>query len=56
MLGVFWQGRGKKDAKQVAAAALLEELLKSVDMSEFLQPGKSKQQLPIRVIVQMPSA
>ena len=33
----------------MAAAALLEELLKSVDMSEFLQPGKSKQQLPLRV-------
>ncbi|KAK9802660.1 hypothetical protein WJX73_002230, partial [Symbiochloris irregularis] len=43
------RGRGKKDAKQVAAAALLEELLKNVDMSEFLQPGKSKQQGPMRV-------
>lgn len=39
------RGRGKKDAKQVAAAALLEHLLESVPESEFLQPGKAKQRL-----------
>ena len=36
------QGRGKKDAKQVAAAAVLEMLLVSVQESDFLQPGKAK--------------
>uniref|UniRef100_A0A061SHK5 DRBM domain-containing protein n=1 Tax=Tetraselmis sp. GSL018 TaxID=582737 RepID=A0A061SHK5_9CHLO len=33
------RGRGKKDARQAAAAAALEILLESVPMSEFLQPG-----------------
>ena len=37
------QGRGKKDAKQVAAAAVLEMLLANVSESDFLQPGKAKQ-------------
>ena len=36
------QGRGKKDAKQVAAAAVLEMLLANVPVSDFLQPGKAK--------------
>ena len=36
------QGRGKKDAKQVAAAAVLEMLLANVPESDFLQPGKGK--------------
>ncbi|KAK9822115.1 hypothetical protein WJX74_008796 [Apatococcus lobatus] len=37
------KGRGKKDAKQVAAAAVLEMLLANVSESDFLQPGKAKQ-------------
>lgn len=37
------QGRGKKDAKQVAAAAVLEMLLANVSESDFLTPGKAKQ-------------
>lgn len=36
------QGRGKKDAKQVAAAAVLEMLLANVPEQDFLQPGKGK--------------
>lgn len=36
------QGRGKKDAKQVAAAAVLEMLLTNVPEADFLQPGKAK--------------
>ena len=43
------QGRGKKDAKQLAAAALLEELLGTVDRIEFLLPGKPKHLPPSRV-------
>ncbi len=39
----LWQGRGKKDAKQVGAAAVLEMLLSTVPEADFLQPGKSKQ-------------
>lgn len=37
------QGRGKKDAKQVSAAAVLEMLLVNVPESDFLMPGKAKQ-------------
>jgi hypothetical protein len=37
------KGRGKRDAKQVAAAAVLELLLTSVPESDFLMPGKAKQ-------------
>ncbi len=37
------QGRGKKDAKQVAAAAVLEMLLANVSETDFLTPGKAKQ-------------
>lgn len=36
------RGRGKKDAKQVAAAAVLEMLLANVPEQDFLQPGKGK--------------
>lgn len=41
MIGCM-QGRGKKDAKQVAAAAVLEMLLANVPEQDFLQPGKGK--------------
>eukprot|EP00884_Botryococcus_braunii_P002695 jgi/Botrbrau1/12426/Bobra.0229s0022.1 len=34
------RGRGKKDAKQVGAAAVLESLLLNVAETEFLQPSK----------------
>ncbi|KAL3161121.1 hypothetical protein ABBQ38_009496 [Trebouxia sp. C0009 RCD-2024] len=37
------RGRGKKDAKQVSAAAVLEMLLVNVPESDFLMPGKAKQ-------------
>ena len=37
------QGRGKKDAKQVSASAVLEMLLVNVPESDFLMPGKAKQ-------------
>lgn len=40
------QGRGKKDAKQVAAAALLEELLKTVDMSEVCSQANPSSSCP----------
>ena len=45
------QGRGKKDAKQVAAAALLESLLNQQGQTEadFLQPGKAKLQKAVQV-------
>ena len=43
------QGRGKKDAKQLAAATLLEELLGTVDSTEFLLPSKQPKHLPLRV-------
>ena len=45
------QGRGKKDAKQVAAAALLESLLNLGGQTEadFLQPGKAKLQKAVQV-------
>ena len=43
------QGRGKKDAKQLAAAVLLEELLGTVDSAEFLMPSKQPKHLPMRV-------
>lgn len=46
------QGRGKKDAKQVAAAAVLEMLLANVPESDFLQPGKAK---ILKVQVSFPS-
>jgi hypothetical protein len=36
------RGRGKKDAKQVAAAGVLEMLLTNVPDTDFLQPGKAK--------------
>lgn len=42
-LGAILQGRGKKDAKQVSAAAVLEMLLVNVPESDFLMPGKAKQ-------------
>ena len=46
------QGRGKKDAKQVAAAALLESLLNQQGQTEadFLQPGKAKLQKAVQVV------
>lgn len=37
------RGRGKKDAKQVAAAGVIEALLAVVPEADFLQPGKAKQ-------------
>ena len=39
---LYLQGRGKKDAKQVAAAGVLEMLLANVPETDFLQPGKAK--------------
>lgn len=43
------QGRGKKDAKQVSAAAVLEMLLVNVPESDFLMPGKAKQTKTVQV-------
>ena len=37
------RGRSKREAKQLAAAAALEQLLASVPQSDFLVPGKNKQ-------------
>ncbi|KAK9835246.1 hypothetical protein WJX81_008595 [Elliptochloris bilobata] len=48
------RGRGKKDAKQVAAAALLESLLNQGGQTEadFLQPGKAKLQKAVQAKAQ----
>ncbi|CAD7704597.1 unnamed protein product [Ostreobium quekettii] len=39
-----YQGKAKKDAKQIASAATLEVLLETVAEDQFMQPGKARQQ------------